>query len=67
MKRIAPDQTPEQAVKANFVAKGVAVNEWAQKNGFKPGDVYDVLNGRNKARRGNGHRIAVKLGLKAAA
>lgn len=50
--------------RANFEAQGVAVTDWAQANGFKREDVYAVLNGRTKGRRGQAHSIAVALGLK---
>lgn len=51
-------------VRANFEAQGMAVTDWAEANGFKREDVYAVLNGRTKGRRGQAHRIAVALGLK---
>jgi gp16 family phage-associated protein len=38
--------------------------QWARENGFDPATVSQVLNGRNSAARGVGHRIAVKLGIK---
>lgn len=50
--------------RANFDAQGLAVTEWANAQGFKPEDVYSVLSGRTKGRRGQAHLIAVALGLK---
>ena len=51
-------------VKARFEAEGVSVAEWARANGFNCFTVYRVLSGRVKCVRGEGHRIAVALGLK---
>ncbi|WPO67581.1 DNA-binding protein [Acinetobacter haemolyticus] len=60
-----PIKTPEQ-VRNDFDNAGKTFAEWAISNGFEPQDVYKVLNGQAKAKRGKGHRIAVLLGLKAA-
>lgn len=57
--------TPEQ-VKADFRAKGQTITEWARQHNYDRHYVYFVLNGQCKARRGKGHEIAVKLGLKPA-
>ena len=59
-----PIKTPDQ-VKIDFDNAGKTFAEWAISNGFEPQDVYKVLNGQAKAKRGKGHRIAVLLGLKA--
>ncbi|MDP8080224.1 DNA-binding protein [Phocoenobacter skyensis] len=56
-------KTPEQ-VKKEFEAKGKSFAEWAKENGYDRFYVYRVLNGSIKAKRGIGHEIAVKLGLK---
>lgn len=56
--------TPKQ-VKDDFAAKGQPVNQWAEANGFRPSDVYRVLNGFSACKRGLPHAIAVKLGIKA--
>lgn len=48
-----------------FVDKGIAVSDWAISQGFTPALVYAVLHGRRKCLRGQSHRIAVALGLKA--
>ena len=58
-------KTPEQ-VRNDFDNAGKTFAEWAISNGFEPQDVYKVLNGQAKAKRGKGHQIAVLLGLKAA-
>lgn len=53
------------ATRQRFFDQGISVVEWARSNGFDVHLVYAVLSGRSKARRGEGHRIAVALGLKA--
>ncbi|WP_245643639.1 hypothetical protein [Roseateles chitosanitabidus] len=53
-----------RAVRADFEARGVVVADWALANGFQPNAVYQVLGGYVQAMRGNGHRIAVALGIK---
>ena len=52
-------------VKADFARKGVSISQWATLNGFSPNLVFEVLGGRKKAIRGQSHKIAVALGLKA--
>ncbi len=54
-------------VRAKLKNEGVNVKDWAIERGFKPTAVYHILNGCNKGRRGNAHRIAVALGIKPAA
>jgi gp16 family phage-associated protein len=56
-------KTPEQ-VKADFLANGLTISEWARRNNYKPREVSLVLNGQNKGRYGKGHAIAVALGIK---
>ena len=53
-----------QEVKDEFARCGLSVRSWAEANGFKKEDVYAVLDGRNKAKYGNAHAIAVALGMK---
>lgn len=53
-----------QQVRENFFRNGLTVSGWAREHGFKPGKVYDLLNGRCKGIRGEAHRAAVLLGLK---
>ena len=57
-------RTPQQ-VRDEFDRKGVSIARWALNNGFNPNAVSDLLNGRKKGVRGEAHKIAVKLGLKA--
>lgn len=52
-------------IKARFVAEGVSIAQWARVRGFNTLTVYRVLDGRVKGVRGEAHRIAVELGLKA--
>lgn len=52
------------SVKNAFAASGITIREWSQANGFGESLVYAVLNGKNKASRGESYRIAVALGLK---
>ena len=52
-------------VKARFAEEGVSVAEWAKAHGFNRTAVYRVLSGKVKGTRGESHRIAVALGLKA--
>jgi gp16 family phage-associated protein len=52
------------SVKNAFAASGITIREWSQANGFGESLVYAVLNGKNKASRGESFKIAVALGLK---
>jgi len=47
-----------------FDREGVTVQDWALAHSFRPENVYAVLSGRTRGRRGEAHRIAVELGLK---
>jgi gp16 family phage-associated protein len=51
-------------VKAQFEKHGVSIRDWARKHGFNEDLVYAVLNGRNRASRGESFQIAIALGLK---
>ena len=57
---------PEQVTKIRneFKDAGVSITEWARGQGFAPALVYSVLNGKNRASRGQSHKIAIRLGLK---
>jgi len=57
-------RTPEQ-VRAELRRKGVSVTRWAVSNGFSPSLTFEVLAGRRNPTRGETHRIAVALRLKA--
>lgn len=58
---------PARLVQARtgFFDRGESVAEWARKHGFRANAVYQVLNGHAMPSRGNAHRIAVALGIKA--
>jgi len=45
-------------------SNGLSISEWAATNGFRRENVYAVLAGRSRGRRGEAHRIALALGLK---
>jgi gp16 family phage-associated protein len=53
-----------EAARAAFYDRGEDVASWARARGFRPANVYRVLSGQSKAKRGEGHRIAIALGLK---
>ena len=59
------DMNKLEAIKADFELRGEAIAEWAQREGFEPRNVYAILSGRNRGLRGEAHKIAVRLGLKA--
>lgn len=56
-------KTPQQ-IKDEFNRRGETFADWAKSNGFPPYLVSQVITGKNAASRGQGHRIAVLLGLK---
>ena len=49
----------------NLEERGESVQAFARRTGVKPRSVYGVLYGSNKGRRGESHRAAVALGIKA--
>lgn len=51
-------------VRASFADAGLSIAEWARSHNFSAGLVYHVLAGRNRATRGQSHKIAVALRLK---
>jgi gp16 family phage-associated protein len=57
-------KTPAE-VREDFDRRGISVAEFARQNGLPQGTVYQVLSGQKKGRRGEAHRAAVLLGLKA--
>ncbi len=61
----APPRSLEQT-KQWFFANGISVTDWAKQNGFRPQQVYALLNGKTRGVRGSSHRVAVALGVKAA-
>ena len=61
------DQGRLKQLRDGFVQRGESIVDWAKRNQFRPEMVYAVLAGRHKGLRGEGHRIAVALGLKPSA
>lgn len=57
-------KTPEQ-VKAEFMERGESISEWCRRNNVMPAAAYRVLTPGVKPVRGECHRAAVLLGLKA--
>lgn len=57
-------KTPNE-VRAEFRRMGVTVKAWALANGFTPAVVHQALKGSRPCVRGELHRAAVLLGLKA--
>lgn len=55
--------TPESAKRA-LQARGVTLKEFAKSHGFSYRTVSEVVRGVNKGLYGEGHRVAVALGLK---
>ncbi|MGC3987826.1 MAG: DNA-binding protein [Pseudorhodoferax sp.] len=62
---MAPSQLDIGAARQRFYDQGVSVVDWAREHGFDVHLVYGVLSGRSRASRGESHRIAIALGLKA--
>jgi gp16 family phage-associated protein len=56
-------KTPEEAKQALY-AKGITLSQFAAKHGFKYRTVSEVIRGVNKGLYGDGHKVAVALGLK---
>jgi gp16 family phage-associated protein len=54
-----------EEVRAWFDAQGLTVSAWARTKGFAVEQVYAVLAGRARGKRGECHRIAIELGIKA--
>ncbi|MGV5130135.1 DNA-binding protein [Pseudomonas aeruginosa] len=61
-----PTRTPYtgERVKELFRAAGITISAWAEANGYPRHQVYMVINGQFKGRRGTSHEIAMKLGMK---
>jgi gp16 family phage-associated protein len=57
-------KTAEQ-VQREFRDVGITVAEWARTHGFDRMTVVDVLRGHRLGNYGEGHRVAVALGIKA--
>ncbi|MBL4838406.1 MAG: DNA-binding protein [Kordiimonadaceae bacterium] len=56
-------QTPESA-RAWFVDHGICQTAWSKSLGISRAAVVDLIHGRRKGHRGEGHRAAILLGLK---
>lgn len=56
-----------ERVKELFQATGVAISTWAEANNYTRHQVYMVINGQFKGRRGTSHEIALALGMKLSA
>ena len=52
-------------VRKEFDMRGISAAAWAREHGFTPVMVYQVLRSKNIPARGQSHRIAVALGMKA--
>jgi gp16 family phage-associated protein len=50
--------------KQKLIAQGKTITSWAKEQGFEYRVVVQVLNGMNKGKRGEAHRVAVAIGLK---
>lgn len=53
-----------EAAKKAVYAEGITLKEFARRNGFSYRTVSEVVRGLNKGLYGEGHRVAVALGLK---
>lgn len=53
-----------QKVKEDFSSAGISIAEWARDNQFSPDLVYRIFKKNKIPKRGESHKIAVKLGLK---
>lgn len=53
-----------QQVKDDFSSTGKSIAEWARENNFSPDLVYRILKTNQIPKRGESHKIAVKLGIK---
>lgn len=60
-----PLRTPQEVL-AHFHATGVTVAGWCRDNGFSRGVVNALLHKGAPGLRGQSHRAAIALGLKAA-
>lgn len=52
-----------QQAKRKLWRQGSTIKAWAEKNGYSPRLVSDVIRGVNRGTYGKGHEIAVKLGM----
>ena len=54
-----------QEVKEEFKRKGLSIAAWSRQHGLHQSLVYEILAGRKKCHRGQSHKCAVLLGIKA--
>ncbi|QSQ38913.1 DNA-binding protein [Xanthomonas translucens] len=59
-----PTRTPQEAL-ADLALRGVSIAEFARQHSLNYATVYQVLHGPKKGVRGEAHRAAVLLRLKA--
>lgn len=59
------DNRSAKEVKAELERLGLSATEWARINGIKPYTVQQLLAGKARGKRGEAHRAAVLLGMKA--
>lgn len=62
--KAAKTRTPAEA-RAHLESQGISVASFARTHGLPYGTLYQVLTGEKKGRRGEAHRAAVLLGIKA--
>ncbi|WP_083280671.1 DNA-binding protein [Pseudomonas sp. NBRC 111126] len=60
-----PTEQACQEARARLARQGISAKDWAFQHGLNPSTVYAVLNGQKKCLRGESHRAAVLLGIKA--
>ncbi|MEK5751711.1 DNA-binding protein [Acinetobacter variabilis] len=51
-------------VQKEFIDSGISIAEWARDNKFSPDLVYRIFRNNKIPKRGESHKIAVKLGIK---
>lgn len=61
----APKLKSAAQIEAEFKRNGVSKAEWARAHNVSRAVVYQVLAGKKKGLRGESHKVAVLLGLKA--
>ncbi len=60
---LSPQESPA-AAKRTLQMQGITLSEFARLHGFKYRTVSEVIRGVSKGLYGEGHRVAVALGLK---
>ncbi len=59
-----PIRSPQEC-RSLIEGSGISIAEWARENRFSCALVYQVLEGKRRCLRGQSHKIAVALSLKA--